>query len=509
VIEIRDEGNTGGRPARDSRLQQYASIRLRDSLLKQDTVGFAGDDPNPRPLPKRTLGSFKRQFSDYFQADPKLDQFRAPHALYLAFCSDKVRFPLQDAIAVPREDLWWLAAPNDLVLLSDKIHHHYTTVHRVSPEGEKIYFLDDWPERTFLKDGLNSAGVRAEIVPYFAGIFDGILPGRKEVGITREEYLRVVVGLITQDTPALLERYLEHRPQARADHALNLSCGLSLLDVAQDNVARFAVPWLERALAIVRAGARAEDERRAAGALYVALLVSARRARQCGDTLAEKPFEDCRRDLLSRYDEQQLLDGLDIEQLCRLGNASGWGQDFDAAAMYLNLALARDPRHEGALWLRAKVRLRRDDAAGALEDASEAIAANLRRTQEREAKRDARDARDRWGRLDDENRLAGLLHRRGDEYGDRASALIRIGRIEEARADAEQTIALAPQDASGYQLLAMIEQNAGNLPAACRHLHQAIAKERGTRERANLSQVLAVLETGPRPEPPTAAEQPS
>jgi tetratricopeptide (TPR) repeat protein len=509
MILIRDEGNTGGRPPRDPRVQEYSGIALRGQLFKQDLFGYAGDDPNPRPLPTRTLGSFKRQFSDYFQADPETARLRAPHALCFAFCSDKVKLPPQDAIAVPREDLWWLAAPNDLMLLSDRITHHYTTVHRVWPEGEKIFFLDDWPERIFLKEGLNSAGVSAEIVPYFAGIFDAMLPGRKEVGITRDEYLRVAVGLITQDTPALLDRYLDHRPQARSDYALNLSCGLSLLDVSQDNVARFAVPWLERALAIAREQGSAQNERQAAGALYVALLVSSRRARQCGDALAGKPFEDCQRELVSRYGEKEILTGLDIEQLCRLGNAAGWGQDFDSATTYLDLALAREPGHEGARWLRAKVRLRREDAAGTLEDATEAIAANSRRTREREAERDARDPRDRWGRLDDEGRLAGLRRRRGDEHGNRANALIRLGRTQEARADAEQAIALAPDVSTGHFMLALIEKEAGNLPAARGHLRQAIAQEKSARERANLAQFLAALEAGPPPEPPATAEQPS
>lgn len=507
MILIGDQDNTGGRPPRDPRVQEYSGMALRGQLWTQDAFAYAGDDPNPRPLPKRTLGGFKRQFSDYFQADEKLGQLRAPQALYFAFCSDKVKLPPQDAIAIPREDLWWIAAPDDLVLLSDRITHHFTTVHRVSPEGQKIYFLDDWPDRIFLKEGLNSADVRAEISPYFGGVFDDVVPGRKEVGITREEYLRVVVGLITQDTPAVLERYLEHRPQARSDYAFNLSCGLSLLDVSQDALARFAVPWLERALTLAREGVRPDDERRAAGALYVALLVSGQRARACEEVLAEKPFEDCRRDLVTRYGERQLLDSLDIEQLCRLGNAAGWGQDFDAATLFLDLALTREPGHEGGRWLRAKLRLRRDDAAGALEDASAAIAANLRRTQEREAERDARDPRDRWGRIDDEGRLAGLRHRRGDEHGDRAGALVRLGRMEEARVDAEQAVALAPEDAGGYRLLALVERAAENLPAACEHLRQAILKEKGVRERANLAQLLAVLEAGPLAEPPAAEEQ--
>ena len=104
--------------------------------------------------------------------------------------------------------------------------------------------------------------------------------------------------------------------------------------------------------------------------------------------------------------------------------------------------------------------MRREDGAGALEDATEAIAVNRRRTEEREAERDARDPRDRWGRIDDDGRIAGLRHRRGDEHANRATALIQLGRTEEARADAQHAIECTPDDSGGYRLLAVIEQKA-------------------------------------------------
>ena len=493
MLAIPDLGNTGGRPPRDPRVQAYAAGGLRGQLMMQDSFGYAGDDANPRPLPKRTLGSFKRQFSAYFEARDIAREQRAPDAFHLAFCSDRLRLPLEDAIPVPREDLWWLAAPNDLLLLSDRITHHYTTAHRVAPESARLYLLDDWPDRIFLKEGLNSAGVCATVTPYFAGVLDDIAPARKEVGIGREEYLRVAVGLITQDTPALIERYFAHRPAALSSFPINLAFGLALLDVPRDALARHALPCLRRALQIARDEHDATREDRAAAALHVALQLAGRRAHSCGDALAGKPFSDLAAELTSRYGEDRLMAALDVEQLCRLANAAAWSQDFDTAGAWLRRALAIDPGHEGALGLTTKLHLRLDDPAAALESAGAALAANARRREALAAERDARDPRDRWGRADDEARLGGLRALRADEHADRANALIRLQRFAEARADAEQAMAGAPEAADGYRHLATIEAAAGQIAKACEALQQAISRERGPRERANMVGLLEQL----------------
>jgi tetratricopeptide (TPR) repeat protein len=467
--------------------------------MVQNLFGYAGDGDDPRPLPKRTLGSVKRKLADYFQADSVRPEMRAPQAVQLAFCSDRVSAPPEDAIPVPREHLWWLAAPNDLLLLSDRITHHYTTVERVAGEGDRIYFLDDWPDRIFLQEGLNSAGVSARVEPYFAGILDEVLPGRLQVSVTRPEFLRVVVGLITQDTPALLERYVEAFPAAVESFSFNLAAGLGLLDASEDRLAADAVPYLARAVALAQSRSETADEERASAALYVALQAALQRGRERGDPLAWKPYADAVRDLTARRGDAALLELLDIEQLCRLGNAAGWGQDLDAAAGYLDRALARDGGHEGARWLRAKVRFRAGDFAGALEDGTEALAANLRRTQEREAERNARDPRDRWGRIDDDGRIAGLIRRRGDEHGNRATALIQLGRSAEARADAEAAIRCVPSDPTGYRLLAIIDHLAGDVAAAKRNIGLAMERETGERERAHLAALLQSINPVPSP----------
>jgi tetratricopeptide (TPR) repeat protein len=497
MIQIADAGNTGGRPARDPRVQNYCARALSGLLLMQNTRRYAGDDPDARPVPKRTLGSFKRELSSWFDAVPLEPSLRGPTALHFAFCSDKIRFPLEDVIPVRHEDLWWLAAPNDLILVSDGVTPHYTTVNRVTPEDEKIYLLDDWPDRIFLIEGRNSRGIRAEVIPYFAGIFDDVIGAKQEVCITRTDYEKVIVGLITQDTPALLERYFAHRPQARSSCAINLSSGLTLLDARHGRIALFAVPYLERALGLAREQADEENENRAASALYVALLVSAQRARELGEPLAEKPFEEYRLELEARYGETRLLESMQVDHLCWLGDAAGAAENFDAAQRYLDIAVSREAGHERALGLRAKVYLRRGNAARALDDATGALEANSRRTREVEAHRDARDRRDQPGRMNDDAVLGGLRHRRGDQHLSRATALLALGRVQEARYDAQQAVECAPELAGGYLRLAGIEQNSGNFKAAAEHVRQAIAREKNPGARATFVGVLQALEAAP------------
>ncbi|MCB1916661.1 MAG: hypothetical protein KDG52_13215 [Rhodocyclaceae bacterium] len=492
MIEIADEGNSGGRPARDPRIQAFAGQGLQATLLRQDQFGYAGDDEDPRPVPKRTLGSLKREFEAYREAGGPRPEVHAPLGFYLAFCSDRVEVAAEDAIPVPKEDLWWLAAPDDLLLLSDRVTHHYTTVHRVG--GGRIWLLDDWPERIFLKAGMNAAGVEAVVAPYFAGVFDAVLPQRKEVGITEAEYRRVVVGLITQDTPALFERYVAHRPAMRDDHRFNLAAGLALMDVGRDELARFAIPYLARALSLAPQPARA----RCAAALYVALQVAGRRAGGVAGGSMPRPYGDSLGALLAEFDEAALVAGLDAERLCRLGNAAAWGQDFDAAQRCFDAVLARDADDEHALWLRAKVHLRRENAAAALQDGSAALAANQARIRARQQQRDTRDRRDRWGRMDDDARINGLCLRRAEQLCDRARAWRLLDRASDAMADARAAIAVAPDCAEAYSMLAGAALAADEPDAALAALREGIARARDPKLRGRMVLVRERLQAAAR-----------
>lgn len=496
-----------GRPRRDPRVEDFAANGRWWNLLLMNTFGYAGDDPDPRPLPYRTLYTIKQQMSDYLQAgatqraqsDKAKKRPWAWDAFQLAFCSSRVKMPLDEVIPVPREDLWWMAAPDDLVLLSDRVTHHYTTVDQVAREADRIFFIDEWPDRIFLKAGLNAAGVEAQVDDYMAGVFERVGPqfsGKKHVSITRDEFLRVIVGLVTLDTPALFERYLAYRPEAKASFAARYAFGAALMDVEMDRLAKFAVPHFKAACRIGAADPRAGDADEAVARLYQALVIARFVQQYGGDPLASKPFADELGSLFAHQAEENLLDRLSVEQIARIGNAAGHAQEFQAALGYLDRAVARGPAHEGARHLRAMARSRTGDWPSVLEDITAALAANAERISVREAARDARDPRDRHGLDDDNNRLAGLRSRRLEELGLRFIACGQLQQWPQARAAAEEAVALAPDRPEGHRLLGALAAQAGQMAEARLHLSAALEREKSPRGRTQLEKAVASLAAG-------------
>src|SRR5262249_1630782 len=277
------------------------------------------------------------------------------------------------------------------LLLSDKVTAHYTTMLSASDKTGRMQMVDEWPERVFLREDFNEEEICARLEPFFAGVFESVLPGKKEISITRDEFLRVAVGLVTLWPPPLLERYVERRPALRDDAATMLSFGLNLMAPAHDAIARFAAPYFLRAEHLAIAAAQTEPARQAAAWSYAAHAIAALQQRRAGDPFAIAPFADEVVSLNQRHGEEALLTLLDVEVLCRLGNAAAVAGQFDAAFRWLDLAVARDPFHDAAHWLRAKVRQYRNEPAEQVADATEALARNAAWIARRRAEHDARD----------------------------------------------------------------------------------------------------------------------
>ncbi|PTL85031.1 tetratricopeptide repeat protein [Vitiosangium sp. GDMCC 1.1324] len=489
-----------GRPQRDPRLEQLAGSILAFEALSQGLMDYAGDAQDPRPLRPRSLYDLKKWSADYFPYARYRGAF-PDTTIYLAFCSDRAKLPLDQAVPVPREDLWWLAASSDTLLVSDRLTHHYTAVWYVDEDEGRIHLLDPWPDRIFLKKGLNAAGVEARIEPVTSDA------KHRRISITREEFLRVAVGLITRDTPELIEDYLAARSGGCKRFDVRLAFGLALMDAEQYALARFATVHLEAALRLAEAAGQAERAQDAAARLHVALVSAIHYQRWSKDDLAPKPFEDALRHLTARYGEDRLLAAAWLRELCSIGHAAGISRDHDAALHFLEVAVSRFPDEEEPYRLRAKVRMLIGDPDGALDDATRALALNAASIRALEARRDSWHPDDRFSRDDDQARIGGLQERRFDELDMRAAALIALRRLVDARAAAEELVAHAPTSSDGYAKLAGIEQLLGNDAAAANHLREAREREQSPRQRARLDALLASLQAPPAVAP--KAEAPS
>jgi hypothetical protein len=131
-----DLGFTGAkRRIRDPRTEAVAATSWKQTLALQGTTRYAGDEGDPRALPDRPLFRMREQLQDTLDASRGLpDQHYAQLSLYLAFSRTGVDMPVGRTIEVPPEHLWWLAAPGDLLLLSDGVTTHFATLLNASEE---------------------------------------------------------------------------------------------------------------------------------------------------------------------------------------------------------------------------------------------------------------------------------------------------------------------------------------------------------------------------------------
>jgi tetratricopeptide (TPR) repeat protein len=328
-------------------------------------------------------------------------------------------------------------------------------LHAITAAGP-MQLVDEWPDRVFLREGYNEADVAARIAPFFGGVFESVVPGRKVVEIDRDEYLRVAVGLVTYDTPLLFEALFDHDPARYRDAAAQLAFGRALMAPGHDEIARLAAPYFRRAEAAAAQEGRDELARAAAAASYAAHAIAMLGQRDGAAVQAGQPFSDELLALHRRHGEPALLAALDVEVLICLGHAAGRAQSYDQAFAWLGLAIERNPFHDAAHWMRAKVRQFRGEPVEQVADATEALRRNQAWIDRRIAEHNARDPRDHAGHHDDLGRIAGLMTRRAEELTIRAGGLVQLGRLDEAEADLRETARLKPEDSRVAQLLAAL-----------------------------------------------------
>jgi tetratricopeptide (TPR) repeat protein len=482
-----------GRALRGPRIEALAASSWKDTLDRQGRARYAGDDENAREVPYRTLYSMREGMQDNLDAIPDDGSHIPSNALFFAFCDQQVSMPVEQVIPVPREDLWWLATSGDLLLLSDKVTTHYATMLHASAETGRMALVDEWPDRIFLREGFNEKDVCARVNPFFGGVFDSVEPGKKEVSVTRDEFLRVAVGLVTLDTPALLHSYLARRPELREDARAMLSFGLALMTPAHDAVARFAAPYLARAEELFAAAGENDKALESAACSYAAHLIAVLVQMHGRERFAVAPFAAEAKALEQRHGKDTLISGLDVELLIRLGNAAAVAGQYPAAFEWLDLAVVRDPFHDAAHWLRAKVRQFQNEPVEQVADATEALARNAAWIERRRAEHMARDPRDYYGRLDIERRIGGLETRRHEELMIRAVGLVMLGRLDEASADAEAARKLRPEASGPHRQLGFIAHTKGDIDASRSHFEAALAHAAGGPERAMVRRVMASL----------------
>lgn len=464
------------RPPRDPRLLPYLQNRaMIGAIFSLVGMHHAGDEPNPRPLPQTTLYDFKRRCA----AAAPTGSGPAPEALHFAFYADRFRVAPEKAITVPAEHLWWLAAAQDTVLLSDRVTHHYTEIAAVDREGGRISFHEPWPDAFFLLPGRNTLGIEARLDP--------------GLSISREEFLRAIAGLVTWDTPRLIEAYLDAFPDRRGNSDTLLRCGFALLDAEADLLAPFAA-GLCHAAARHASAAGHEWAPLAARQTYIAAACGVYFAIALGDAATREAMQTILRDIVAALGKASLEDALTPPELARLAVAAGNGRQLDTAIAFCNKAAARDPDFEDAYWLRASARAQLGSPAAVIADARRAIELNDAALARLAAERAAIDPRGKWELQWKDAEIAGRRGRRESELAVLLQGWLMAGEADRARETAHAMIALDPSRPVGHLKLALVERLAGRPAAAATALRAAIAREPDAENRARYEALVAEVE---------------
>ena len=433
-------------------------------LLLAAQIPYAGDDPDHRPMPEVSLYDFKKGL--YLDQNMLTETWHVPDAMYFAFADKKYRWGMKDVITVPTEQLWGLVMPGDTVLLSDYVTHHYTGIREVDRENDRIYFADQWPDRFFLKAGLNTANVKVD----------------DTLGISREEFLRVIVGLVTLDTPDLPLYYINQNPEHFDNGELLRRIGLAILDEGRDRLVNIAAQYLARAYDLTQQSTVKSDKQAIAAESYLALCMAIYSNKD--EPLADKPYQDKLKQLLENHTEDDLLNLLKAEDLGRIAFSAGNASQYKDAEKYFNLAVEKYPNHEYNLYLRATIRLINGKNQDAIQDISQSLVANAENKEKTYKSLQARDRRDHFGIGRDNAQISHLEDQYVKSLTIRCTAYINTKQLDLATKDANNIIQQQPNQPEGYLLQSQIAKSQQDWNNAIQNLQKADSFETSPSKKA-------------------------
>jgi hypothetical protein len=301
-------------PPRDPRLEASLLASADDAFKLQK----AGYDENPPG--STTFSEMRRQ--NPFDYVASMDPVAMPARSY-AYYLDSLASDDDALLPVRRERFWGLLRTASQLLLSDGRTHHYTMVHRVDHSAGTLDLVDSWPDAIFLRKGLNTRGVAAEIIH---------VPDRgKIVRVTRAEFERVIMGVITLEPHNFYEHLLKLFPDSANEPRFLLAIGLAAFGLPGSEDPGKALPYVDAALESVMNSEDAELKRRTGlQALYMTAFAEYWLAGHKIDEITQKKtievvqkISRCLRSHFSGVEHEELTH----DQLNRIG-AEAWASNY-------------------------------------------------------------------------------------------------------------------------------------------------------------------------------------
>jgi tetratricopeptide (TPR) repeat protein len=346
------------RPPRDERMQAYVSNSLTmQVLLTLNSPGYAGNDPNPRPMTNVDLGQ-SAEISDRVTAPMRRE---IPDSAVFPIWSTRRRVPLDRGVAVPPEHLWWFAEPGDVALLSDRQTHHFCMISHVDADTQTIAFADPWPDQFFLQAGRNTLGIAAN-----------------GTQISRADFARVAVGIERWDRLTLFDAYLQAFPAQAATAEMRCRLGHSVLNIGSDRLLPAAAEHFGRARDLARAVGDEALALHAAARLWLVGTAGHAVYAAAGVPPVAAALAALAGDAQRQYAPRTLIEQLRPAELCRLAFCAGHIGRHDLAEAAAARAIEVEPAFEDGWWQRASARFSQGRAAEALQDVDRYLELNDR-----------------------------------------------------------------------------------------------------------------------------------
>ena len=420
-------------------------------------IKYAGDEDNPRELPIVTLHDLKKRL--ILQQKTLTEQWHVPDAMYFVFANDRYSWKVREAITLPKDHFWWIIDNGDTVLLSDTVTHHYTGIFRVDRDNDRVYFSEQWPERFFLRKGMNTKGIEAD----------------DALSVSRDEFLKVIVGVVTLGVPNLLEQYLRIFPNQKKNHDFLRRCGLMLLDDDRDRFAQDAAIYLTKALKTAKKSASEAEKKAIASEAYLSLKITY--YLQKNEPLAVKPYLEHLHELIETYGRDNLHMQLGAEDIGRIAYSAGNAKEFDDADELFSEAIKKEPDHEYNHISYASVCLHIYDYKRAIKYSSLSQNLNFINHKKIQALLKATDSRNYLGIEHLKGRLLDLDQKFVDSLVIRCNAYLLNKQYDKANLDADTIIQKQGDNPLGYILKTKATKYMGDLDTALWAIEKAASLE--------------------------------
>ncbi|TWV89101.1 hypothetical protein [Chitinophaga pinensis] len=143
--------STNEMPQRDARKrdpvfeERVALMRMNSIFFHAASPRHAATEENPRPLPDHNLiNTLKHlRLTEGFNL---VDKWGIRDSICFAACTNRYRADPEWMLTLPAEELKWLCAEFDMVLISDRVTHHWTSLNTHVNVPGRVHFQDLWPE---------------------------------------------------------------------------------------------------------------------------------------------------------------------------------------------------------------------------------------------------------------------------------------------------------------------------------------------------------------------------